>query len=117
MMYNTWVLLRSEKNFYFDHAERCYGNLAYFSAIFEVRFRFYIKFGSYRKFQNFEIPSENFQDFALCIPLVDNIPLSPRYTEIWSDIEGSKTIKLADPKLENIYWSSDPKSVNSDHIF
>ena len=28
MMYNTWVLLRSEKNFYFDHAGRCYGNLA-----------------------------------------------------------------------------------------
>ena len=68
MMYNTWVLLRSEKNFHFDHAERCYGNLAYFFAIFEVRFRFYIKFGSYRKFQNFEISSENFQDFALFIP-------------------------------------------------
>ena len=24
-----------------------------------------------------------------------------RYTEIWSDDEGSKSIKLADPKLEN----------------
>ena len=67
MMYNTWVLLRSQKKFYFYHAERCYGNLANFFAIFEVRFRFYIKFRSYSKFQNFEIPSKNFEDFALVI--------------------------------------------------
>ena len=26
-----------------------------------------------------------------------------RYTEIWSDSEGSKSIKLADPKLDNYY--------------
>ena len=27
-----------------------------------------------------------------------------RYTEIWSDDEGSKNIKLADPNLDGYYW-------------
>ena len=27
-----------------------------------------------------------------------------RYTEVWSDDEGSKSIKLADPKLNSYYY-------------
>ena len=41
---------------------------------------------------------------SLSSPLGKSSTLFSRYTEIWSEIEGSKSIKLADPKLEEYIW-------------
>ena len=65
MMCNTYVLLCLEKKINFDHAACSHDNLTYFPTILGVRFGFYMKFWSYRKFQNFEIRPKKFQDFTL----------------------------------------------------